>query len=130
MEARLAAACASLVNRCRSASYQTEERAEVSDQLAPHIRLEAQTLENRGLVGRCDATLAGYRLPSGPVEQRQIIFDRHIEKAIVAATIAAGAGTGSELVAQFVDGQRRQEAIWALVVGPVGRLQRLDTSLR
>lgn len=51
------------------------------------FELELQTLEDRGVVGRCDTTLAGYRLPSGPVEQREIIFDRHVHKAIVAATI-------------------------------------------
>ncbi len=37
-------------------------------------------------------SLACYRLTSRPVEQRQIVFDGHVQKAIVAAAIATRTG--------------------------------------
>ena len=75
------------VDLLRLASHQAEQSSEMRYEVAPHFRRHSQPIENRSQMLRRRALLVAANLASRPVQQTQIIGDRHRQKSLVAAPL-------------------------------------------
>jgi hypothetical protein len=78
-----------LIDTVRLTGNQAEQPAKILHQTTPHLRRNAQTIENRSKVLWRGALLARNGLTSRPVQQAQIIGRRHRQETLVATTLIA-----------------------------------------
>ena len=81
------------INLSWLASHETEQFSETCHMVAPDFGRHSESIENRSQMLRSQmlrsrALLVASNLPSRPVQQTQIIGDRHRQKSLVAATLA------------------------------------------
>jgi len=75
------------IDLIRLASHDAEKFSKVRHKVAPDFRRHSESIEDRGQVLRRRSLLVTANLPCRPVQQTQIISNRHRQKTFVAATV-------------------------------------------
>ena len=76
------------IDLIRLPSHDAEKFSKVRHKVAPDFRRHSESIEDRGQMLRRRSLLVTANLPSRPVQQTQIISNRHWQKTFVAATLA------------------------------------------
>ena len=136
------------IDALRTTGHTAKQPTEVAFQLAPARRIQTQPGQDGRQAARCTAPFARNNLPGRPIQQFQVVLDRHWQKSLVTAPLARFTRTRTDRVGRLVDRQRRQKAIgflgrrrWRPLIdvfalarftsGDLGRVlaQRFDSSL-
>jgi len=136
------------IDALRTTGHTAKQSPKIAHEFAPARRIQTQPGQDGRQTARGAAPFARNNLPGRPIQQFQVVLDRHWQKSLVTAPLARFTRTRTDRVGRLVDRQRRQKAIgflgrrrWRPLIdvfalarftsGDLGRVlaQRFDSSL-